>query len=249
MLTGFIREGVIEKYWAEVDQFNQSLERLSNRRLAEVRREDDLAKAKVVWKVVVFQQSIIHRIVMLGAGCTNSWNGKNFLAAILCIRAAMETCALVRDVEKKLQKLCSVGDFNAINKLIDKASFGTRQESWLKEDWNVNAIHTLECIRNLDKEIPGVLLHYEGLSDFCHPNYLGLLYSFGTIDHDTATVSFSDSVVYQKDIFIHIFTGMTVIELTELTINSIDKLMPRILELSDFDKAESEAKVLSLSGE
>lgn len=245
MSLGFTRERVIEKDWSKVEKFNNALERLSNRRVSEIRREGDYARAKLAWKIGVFQQAIIHRIVMLGVGCTKSWDTKNFLAAILCTRAAMETCALVRDIEKSLQKLCKEGDFKAIDKLIDKASFGTRQKSWLQKDRNINAIHVLDCMRSLDKEIPGVLNHYEALSEFCHPNYLGLLFSFGKIDYDTATVTFSDSVADRKDIFSHIFTGMISVELTELTINSIDKLMPRILELSDLNKAESKKKVLS----
>ncbi len=243
MSIGFTRERAIKKDWAKVEQINKSLERLESLKKSEIKREGLLAQSKLVWKVEVFKQAIIHRIVMLGAGCTEAWNARNFLSAILCMRATVETCAFIIDIEKQLQKLCKSSDFESINNLLAKITFGTRQKSWLKNNENdidIEAVQVLNCIDNLDKtfdkEKSYVRTHYDASSDFCHPNYLGLLHSFGVIDKTTGTVTFSDSVADQEHTLNHILAGMNLVLFAEVSVNNIEKLIPSILEISNLQK-------------
>jgi hypothetical protein len=237
---GFAQEAIetVGVAWSEVTPSNNALDRLRASRLSEVRPEGDAGKSKVVWKIAVFQQAILYRIVMLADGCADAWNAGNPLAATLCARAITETSALLLDFEARLRKqLCSAGDFPAIDALVMNRTFSTRLTDWQEQADGVQAQNILTTLKKIDEKLlPGVYHHYEYLSEICHPNSLGHNLMFGNLSYDTATVTLSDKTALDKGHFDHVFAAFFLIQLVERFLQKIGDLKPRVLELSEAAK-------------
>lgn len=94
---GFSRNSIeaLADRWNEVERFNQALERLRERRLPAVLRIGDADISKLVWKIRVFSQVTLYRVVMAADGCADNWARRNILASLLCGRAVVETTAFL----------------------------------------------------------------------------------------------------------------------------------------------------------
>lgn len=232
---GFTREAIeaVGENWIEIERFNAILEHLRARRLLAVERVGAAATAKVVWKILGFQQVILYRIVMLADGCAAAWNGSNPLASALCARAMMETGALVLDFEAQLQRFCDQADFTAIDKLVMNRTFSTRLPGWQTQATVVVAINALKFIDKFAKTVEGARDHYDRLSELCHPNSLGHNFMFGALDLETGTVNLSDTACLNGATFNQVFGGFMVIGFVQNSMSRIEELLPRVLELSE----------------
>lgn len=228
-------ERVGEK-WADIEKFNDSLDRLRMRRIAAIEREGIAGQSKVIWKINVFKQLILYRIVMLADGCSAAWNAHNPLTSVLCARAAMETSAIILDFEAQLARYCEKENFAAIDDLITNYTFSTRLKDWVESEAGTKATNILNIIDRLDKAYPGTRRHYERLSEMCHPNYLGHWVYFASLDVDADTVHLSDNASYEPGIFNVIAGGIFIICLVETSMDRIDELFPKILQLSEADR-------------
>ena len=232
---GFDQKAVeaVGEDWPDIEEFNQTLERLRKRRLSSIRPEGVAAESKVVWKISSFIQVVLYRIVMLADGCADAWNARNVLAALLCSRAIMETSAVILDFEIQLKRFCGDSNFSAIDDLVMNRTFSTRQEDWHKEGSGLAAVSVLTLIDKMDKTIEGARQHYDFLSEMCHPNSMGHNFMFGKLDTQTAVVCLSDQAPFTRAFSDHVFGGFILIGIFELSLDRIDKLLPRVLELSN----------------
>ena len=206
---GFNQEAVelVGEDWARIEPFNEVLERLKKRKLTAIKPEGDAARSKVVWKIIGFEQVILYRIVMLADGCADAWNAHNPLASVLCARAVIEATAIALDFEEQLARFCNQRDFDAIDNLVMNRTFSTRLKHWLEGDAGVESINVLTIINKLDKKIRGVRAHYDGLSEICHPNYLGHYAFFGSLDTARATLHLSDRDVLIRKLLVTFLVG------------------------------------------
>lgn len=170
---------------------------------------------------------------MLADGCAAAWNAGNFLAAVLCARAIMETAAVLYDFHARLRALCEAGDFSAVDDLVMNRIFSTRLTDWEDQGAGVKAVNILTVVEKVDKDIKGTFCHYEYLSEMCHPNSLGHNLMFGNLNCDTGVVSLSDVASLDKAHFSHVFGAFFLINLVELYLQKIDTLLPCVAELSE----------------
>jgi hypothetical protein len=154
-------------------------------------REPPYSLSKLAWKIALFSNSIAHRFVALAEGTAISWNASNPLSAVLNARASMETFASYYEFGTQLAKLVPLDDFEAIDNLITKCLFGTRDEEMLKEFPDLKARQILNSIDMVDKTaISGFRDHYDTLSEFCHPNSFGHRGLFSSTDRQTGITTF-----------------------------------------------------------
>lgn len=227
--------------WSDVEKINHALERLRGRRVFAVKREGIAGRAKVVWKIIGFQQVVLYRIVMLGDGCANAWNNANPLTAILCARALMETCALIYDFKSQLARLCGDGDFSGIDDLVMNRTFATRLKHWTDNGQGLEAVNILTLIKKMDVELKGALRHYEALSELCHPNSLGHNLLFGALDRDNSTLLLSDEDCMDQGHLLHVLGCVGLFGLVESWMRRIDDLLPGVLDLSEANKPKTGA--------
>ena len=232
-MGGFTRDAVeaVDDDWTDINRSNEALERLRLRKRATVKPEGLAAMSKVVWKISSFSQAVLYRIVALADGCADGWTHGNFLSSILCARSLVESVALWRDFQKQLTRLCDERDLAAIDTLVSNRLMGTKMSDWHNERPWSEAVNVLTMIGKLEAEIPNVKSAYATISDMCHPNVLGHLMLFGSLDRHTATYAFSDRTMLDRGHFDHAFACFMLVQLVEITLDHVEELLPTVAAL------------------
>src|SRR5688500_5372255 len=127
----FAKGEASDQLWKLMDEGNRAVELLRGRKLPAVRPEGDAARSKGVWLIRGLQQALLYRTVMLADGCSEAWNARNPLSALLCARALIETAAVIWDLQHQFERLIKEKDFSGIYELAGKRAHGTRLAEWL----------------------------------------------------------------------------------------------------------------------
>jgi hypothetical protein len=204
-----------------IKEINAGLYRLRAQRVDQITVEGRLIESKLAWKLAVYREAVLWRIVALTESVALNWNCDNVVGMYLPARALIETSALLLDLEHELKKHFASRDIAALDALLTSRTFATRDKKWIEKDPQSEAINILTLIDRFDKRTDsGIRRHYDLMSERCHPNYLGHHQLYGTLDVDTGTTSFSET----KDIERHrdVILGATLLLLLEE--NCIDRL-------------------------
>ena len=218
--------------WVDVERYNGFLERLLVRRKRAVTVVGCLRESKTAWKCAVMQQSLLYRITMLASGCADMWNAGNGISAILSARALVETISLSQFVADTLQKYLDEKNIDAIEELLNHQLFSTRDEKRINDGVGYQARSILTFVDKFNKQLDGVREAYDFLSEFCHPNGSGLLFTYGEIDTKTGAVKFPEANPRVLGIQGHVVTCFMLIAFVEPMMDSFDRV---ILLVSDLD--------------
>ena len=204
-----------------IKEINAGLYRLKAQRVDQIKVEGRLRESKLAWKLAVYREAVLWRIVALTESLALNWNRDNIVGTYLPARALIETSALLLDLEQELKKHVASRDIAALDALLNSRTFATRDKKWIEENPQSEAINVLTLIDRMDKRTDsGVRRHYDLMSERCHPNCLGHHQLYGTLDVGTGTTSFSET----KNIERHrdVILGATVLLL--LDEHCIDRL-------------------------
>lgn len=119
----------------------------------------------------------------------------SWLSAMTVARSLLETIAAYRHQALKLADVVQTGDLQAIDGVLQAATFPTRHPELLAraDDLAVQATNILTQIDALRAHRPSVRQDYDFLSEFAHPNALGNFLFFGK--HTEA----GDTVLFRPD--------------------------------------------------
>jgi hypothetical protein len=137
-------------------------------------------RSKIAWKLATYQHALLHRVVALIDGAALAWNNRCILSAILSARALMETIAVMAEFEKQIAVLLEREDLGALDALVQRGTFASRDPEWLKEFPETKAINAITYVEKFDKQLPGFKGHYDMLSERCHPNSTGHNFLFSS---------------------------------------------------------------------
>lgn len=184
-------------------------------------------KQKSIWNLESYIQLALHRVYDLAVQTTTAWNNETPIVAFLLTRAIYENTAYMYDLSKKILMYYKEDDYNEIHKLILNRLVGNRLTPNSPQIVNV-----LTVIDAIAKEIPDFKEFYDFISDFCHPNYSGMLGIYGKLDKENAKLCIDKKFGYNEETFDTIVTGL----LTGLGIfyTSIKNLIDNMDELNDF---------------
>jgi hypothetical protein len=177
---------------ARVDELNASVERLSGLRSVEINVDGKFARSKIAWKLAIYQHVLLHRLIALMDGVAVAWNSRCTLSAMLSARALMETFAVMAELERRVTCLLEEESLGALDMLAQKGIFASRDEDWIREAPETVAVSVLTYIDKFDKRVPGFRVHYDMLSERCHPHALGHNFMFSKLDRTDGTVRFCD---------------------------------------------------------
>ena len=136
-------------------------------------------KSKLPFKAVSFRELLIHRMSELSLVAVDLYECNKIIPAFIITRAVTETVAILFVFHKKLTQFFDSKDITQLNEFLNKAMLGSRDNSSHLDSYNV-----LTAIENhIDKEFKGFKEEYYRLCEFTHPNWLGVLASYGRIDH------------------------------------------------------------------
>jgi hypothetical protein len=177
-----------------VKEINGGLYRLRAQRVDQIKVEGRLIESKLAWKLAVYREAVLWRIVALTESVALNWNCDNIVGTYLPARALIETSALLLDLEHELKKHVASRDIAALDALLNSRTFATRDKKWIEENPQSEAINILTLIDRMDKRTgSSIRTHYDLMSERCHPNYLGHHQLYGTLDVETGTTTFSET--------------------------------------------------------
>ena len=214
--------------WEDVERFNACLERLLKRRKSEVVVSAPLTESKTAWKCAVLQQALLSRVTMLAGGCAEEWNSGNIVCSMLAARALLETIVVSSFFHDEAENFVAANDIEAIEKLANEQLFSTKDERVIADGFGHKAKSILTYVDKFEKKIPGLRDHYEFISEWCHPNGSGHLFTYGEINKLNGTVCFSEATPRVKGIQGHIMACFMLVLFVEPIMDALDEIIPRV---------------------
>ena len=224
---GFDRAAVaaVEGDWEEAARLNAVLAGLQALRQGRVAREGAL-RTRAAWKVAVFSQAALYRVVALAAGSATDWNVRNVLGAALQARGVLEATALLADFDRRLQSLSSAGDLAGIEALVTERGFASPLDgpagAGTQPGFDPALINGFDAVARA---------HYDALAGLCEAGALGQFRVFGELEKAGTAVTFSADSGFERGLFGHVLGGVAAIVATEAALRAIEEKLPAVAAL------------------
>jgi hypothetical protein len=148
--------------------------------------------ARVLWKTVVLYQCVIRRTLELTDGIERAWANREYLISVVLARVLIETTAFIWDTTVQLNNHVQAGNLDAADTLITQRALGSKMHEWVAGG-TPEATQVLTLIDRMDRSMHRIAGrtgpvqaslrdHYDILSEFAHPNFLGIQNLYGTLD-------------------------------------------------------------------
>lgn len=138
--------------------------------------------AKIPFKAIVLRETLLYRIAELGETAIELYEKRNRItSAFLITRAVHETTALLYWSYYRMERVVDNNDIGDFDKFIMKVLMGWKK---VDKDTPMESYNILTAIDKIDKISNGSFRKvYDLLSEYCHPNYLGVYSLYGKTDH------------------------------------------------------------------
>jgi hypothetical protein len=168
---------------------------------------------------------------MLARGCADEWNSGNVACSMLAARAFLETIVLSSFIRDEAEKFVDARDIEALEKLFNEQLFSTKDPRIIADGFGHKARSVLTYVDKFEKNIPGLRDHYEFISEWCHPNGSGHLFTYGGIDKQNGTVHFAEATPSVIGIQGHIMACFMLILFVEPIMAALDEIIPQVSEI------------------
>jgi hypothetical protein len=222
---GFDRPSVVAVGgdWEEAARLNAVLAGLTTQRQPRVAREGAL-RGRVAWKVAVFRQAALYRLVALAAGSAADWNARNVLGAALLARGVLEAAALLADFDRRLQALVGGGDLAGIDALVTERGFASPLDGPAgpasRQGFEPSLIEAGEA-----------RAHYDALSGLADAAALGQYRVFGELEKAGTAVTFAAEAGFERGLFGHVLGGIAALAAAETALRGIEEKLPAVAAL------------------
>lgn len=137
-------------------------------------------RSKLPFKALSVRELLLHRISALATAATQLFEQGNYLSGIVVTRAILETVAIAFALRRSLHQFARTRDIAKLDHylmrlLVPSGAPGAKHQ----------AMEIGSLIEAVDKKIPGFRNTYHLFSEYVHPNWSGLLGSFGTVDESS----------------------------------------------------------------
>lgn len=172
-----------EELLTEADEL---VKQLVNKLPSRVSRGTVSTISKTALKGYAIRASLFHRMTELAEVAIDLYRQDRLIAAIVTTRSAFETAALLYHTYKHIEKVVETGKIGDIDDDLMKVLFGERLP-----DTDYVSVNILTVIDKLDKVATGVRDMYDGLCEFSHPNWSGVMGAYAKADQDIFTLNFN----------------------------------------------------------
>lgn len=160
-------------------------------------------------------QYAVYRIVYLIDGVIAEWNAQRPMNASMLLRSATETIASLHHALEIAEGRVAANSIRDAHDHLVKAMYGSRQMR-LTQPEMPESTNVVTQINRLDKKFPGLRRYYDSLCEVTHPNADGMVV-FGDVDHDTFTISFTETHSSETDFLIQqIIAGLAMLDVAGL---------------------------------
>ncbi|CAH2600559.1 conserved protein of unknown function [Rhodovastum atsumiense] len=217
--------------WPAIQELNAVFARLQARRKPTLPREGDLLKSKAAWKLAVFEQAILHRILALVSGTTALWDARNPLGAALCARSLLESGAIVLEIERQIRRLLGRGDLAGIDACLTERGFASNPDGWIEQARKARGPDLLKMIDEAEKVSPGARFYYDRLCEIAAPEATGQHAVFGSLDKNGTSATFSEDESLEPSTFLLILGAAKIVAAVETAVTGLDEIAQKTVEL------------------
>jgi hypothetical protein len=135
------------------------------------------------FKALSVRELLIHRAANLGNAAVLLFERHDYLSGILLTRALLETVAVASALERALNRTIRTRNFEGLNKSLMRFLVPSAAP-----DANYEAMNITGLVEAVDKKAPGFRETYNSFSEYVHPNWSGMLGTYGQVDRDTGVL-------------------------------------------------------------
>ena len=143
-------------------------------------------ESKIPFKALCYREVMLARTVELAKSAVDGLTKKRLVVASTLTRSAMESMAKAHELQRLLDGFVLAPDIRKLDESLMTLLFGSRNNSDLPTPTSI-----LTAVDKTEKLIPGFRGNYDRLSELTHPNYLGGMGAFTTVDRVNHRVEFS----------------------------------------------------------
>jgi hypothetical protein len=136
-------------------------------------------RSKLPFKATSIRELLIHRMSNLATSAIRSIEAGDVVPGSVLTRASVETVAVLFCLNQAVEQFLELRDVERIDSFLMSSLVGAR---WSGHP--VQSINVLTLIDKVTKTIPAFRASYDNLSEYAHPNWSGLLGSYGLIDKE-----------------------------------------------------------------
>jgi hypothetical protein len=115
--------------------------------------------------------------------------------------------------------------------IVQTTGTGSKREEMIAGGFGHKAKSILTYVDKFEKKIPGIREHYEFISEWCHPNGSGHLFTYGEINKQNGSVRFSEATERVRGIQGHIMGCFMLILFMEPIMAAFDEIIPKVSEI------------------
>jgi len=179
-------------------------------------------KSKIPFKVTSLREVLVHRVAELSMVAVDLFECNKLVPAFVITRSVVETVALTCWLHQKVSEFLDSKDVEELDDFLMKAMLGSRNGTTPLESYNV-----LTAVDHMNKEHKGFRKMFDSLCEFTHPNWSGVLGSYGRIDHERLTLTLG-SVNSRAPIMLGLSTFTASLKLFEHYYNDLAELLTKL---------------------
>jgi hypothetical protein len=137
------------------------------------------SRSKLPFKALSVRETLIHRVSGLASPAISMFEGGNVVAGIVLTRSVLETVASTFALQRETKSFLLRKRVEAFDEFLMACLVGSR---WPNAETPARSVLTF--VDHVDKQFQGYRATYDSLCEYTHPNWSGVLGSFGSIDHE-----------------------------------------------------------------
>jgi len=134
-------------------------------------------KSKLPFKALSIRELLIHRVSELASSAVENFERGRTVAAIALTRGVIETVAVLFALHERVERFLEDKNVDELDAFLMRTLMGSRTNGDLPVAANI-----LTLIDRLHLAVEGTRTTYDALCEITHPNWAGLLGSFGELD-------------------------------------------------------------------
>ncbi len=156
---------------------------------------------RIPFKANLISTGLIYRITDIADTMIGLYHNKKVVPIFILSRCAIEAAALLFVVYKRLEQVVKTQKLEDIDNFLNRTSVGGKSKDSPKapDGSTLEPSNILNAIDKLDKEFnANIRREYDFLSEFTHPNCLGVLLSYGILNKHKNIYKFSYDAPYKN---------------------------------------------------
>ncbi len=131
----------------------------------------------IPYKLVGARELLLLRTTDIAEAGWLLFKDEKIIPSFVLMRACVETCCLAYYLNMKASQFLEDKNVDVFDEVLGRVLGGTRED-----ESSPQAINVLTMVDHIDKEYDGFRKMYDVMCEYAHPNYRGLLASYGRLD-------------------------------------------------------------------